>query len=103
MDAAGKDGAIRDVMSGVNRKAVRCSASSIRARKNCSTISSGVQLRDLPERGRIGVFNRSYYEEVLIARVHPEIPRSEGNNMSYPKTSPKRRKELEAVRQELAT
>ena len=34
---------------------------------------------DLPERGRIGIFNRSYYEEVLIARVHPEIPRSEGS------------------------
>ena len=59
--------------------------------------------RDLPERGRIGVFNRSYYEEVLIARVHPEIPRSEGVDMSYPETSPERRTELEAIRQDLKT
>ncbi|HVA13270.1 MAG TPA: ADP-polyphosphate phosphotransferase [Stellaceae bacterium] len=73
MDAAGKDGAIRHVMSGVNPQ-------------GCQVFSfkhpSGVELehdflwrttRDLPERGRIGIFNRSYYEEVLILRVHPEL------------------------------
>ncbi len=78
MDAAGKDGAIKHVMSGVNPQ-------------GCQVFSfkhpSAVELqhdflwrttRDLPERGRIGIFNRSYYEEVLIARVHPEILRSEG-------------------------
>jgi PPK2 family polyphosphate:nucleotide phosphotransferase len=78
MDAAGKDGVIKHLMSGVNPQ-------------GCQVISfkhpSAVELqhdflwrttRELPERGRIGVFNRSYYEEVLIARVHPEILRAEG-------------------------
>ena len=77
MDAAGKDGAIRHVMSGVNPQ-------------GCQVFSfkhpSGIELehdflwrttRDLPERGRIGIFNRSYYEEVLILRVHPELLRGE--------------------------
>jgi PPK2 family polyphosphate:nucleotide phosphotransferase len=78
MDAAGKDGVIRHVMSGVNPQ-------------GCQVFSfkhpSGVELqhdflwrttRDLPERGRIGIFNRSYYEEVLIVRVHPELLGAEG-------------------------
>jgi PPK2 family polyphosphate:nucleotide phosphotransferase len=78
MDAAGKDGVIKHVMSGVNPQ-------------GCQVFSfkhpSAVELqhdflwrttRELPERGRIGIFNRSYYEEVLIVRVHPEILRSEG-------------------------
>jgi len=78
MDAAGKDGAIRHVMSGVNPQG--CQVHSYQH-------PAPVELRhdflwrttlDLPERGRIGIFNRSYYEEVLIARVHPEILRSEG-------------------------
>jgi len=73
MDAAGKDGAIKHVMSGVNPQ-------------GCQVFSfkhpSGEELdhdflwrttRSLPERGRIGIFNRSYYEEVLIVRVHPEL------------------------------
>ena len=73
MDAAGKDGAIKHVMSGVNPQ-------------GCQVFSfkhpSGQELdhdflwrttRALPERGRIGIFNRSYYEEVLVVRVHPEI------------------------------
>jgi PPK2 family polyphosphate:nucleotide phosphotransferase len=77
MDAAGKDGAIRHVMSGVNPQ-------------GCEVFSfkhpSAVELQHdflwraaqrLPERGRIGIFNRSYYEEVLIVRVHPEILRGE--------------------------
>jgi len=77
MDAAGKDGAIRHVMSGVNPQ-------------GCQVFSfkhpTGAELdhdflwrttRSLPERGRIGIFNRSYYEEVLIVRVHPAILRSQ--------------------------
>jgi PPK2 family polyphosphate:nucleotide phosphotransferase len=78
MDAAGKDGAIKHVMSGVNPQG--CQVFSF-------THPSPAELRHdflwrttraLPERGRIGIFNRSYYEEVLIARVHPKILRSEG-------------------------
>jgi len=77
MDAAGKDGAIRHVMSGINPQG--CQVFSF---KHPSAIELQHDFlwrttRDLPERGRIGIFNRSYYEEVLIARVHPEILRSE--------------------------
>jgi PPK2 family polyphosphate:nucleotide phosphotransferase len=78
MDAAGKDGAIKHVMSGVNPQG--CQVFSF---KHPTPIELQHDFlwratRDLPERGRIGIFNRSYYEEVLIARVHPEILRSEG-------------------------
>ena len=78
MDAAGKDGVIRHVMSGVNPQG--CQVFSF---KHPSAIELQHDFlwrttRDLPERGRIGIFNRSYYEEVLIARVHPEILRNEG-------------------------
>jgi PPK2 family polyphosphate:nucleotide phosphotransferase len=78
MDAAGKDGAIQHVMSGVNPQG--CQVFSF---KHPSPIELKHDFlwrttRDLPERGRIGIFNRSYYEEVLIARVHPEILRAEG-------------------------
>jgi len=61
------------------RRVVRFSASNIPAPLSCSTTYFLCRTtRDLPERGRIGIFNRSYYEEVLIARVHPEILRNEG-------------------------
>ncbi len=78
MDAAGKDGAIRHVMSGVNPQG--CQVFSF---KHPSTTELEHDFlwrttRDLPERGRIGIFNRSYYEEVLIVRVHPEILRGQG-------------------------
>nr|WP_294529847.1 ADP-polyphosphate phosphotransferase [uncultured Rhodopila sp.] len=78
MDAAGKDGAIQHVMSGVNPQG--CQVFSF---KHPSVIELQHDFlwrttRDLPERGRIGIFNRSYYEEVLIARVHPEILQGEG-------------------------
>src|SRR6202453_4631251 len=77
MDAAGKDGAIRHVMSGVNPQGCQ-----VFGFKHPSPIELQHDFlwrttRDLPERGRIGIFNRSYYEEVLIARVHPEILHSE--------------------------
>jgi PPK2 family polyphosphate:nucleotide phosphotransferase len=78
MDAAGKDGAIKHVMSGVNPQG--CQVFSFRhpSRAELQHDFLWRTTRDLPERGRIGIFNRSYYEEVLIARVHPEILRSEG-------------------------
>ena len=78
MDAAGKDGAIKHVMSGVNPQG--CQVFSFK-------VPSGAELAHdflwrttcaLPERGRIGIFNRSYYEEVLVVRVHRDILRGEG-------------------------
>jgi PPK2 family polyphosphate:nucleotide phosphotransferase len=77
MDAAGKDGAIKHVMSGINPQG--CQVTSFKA-------PSAEELdhdflwrcqRNLPERGRIGIFNRSYYEEVLVVRVHEEILRAQ--------------------------
>jgi polyphosphate kinase 2 (PPK2 family) len=77
MDAAGKDGAIRHVMSGVNPQG--CQVFSFRHPSPSELQHDFLwrTTRDLPERGRIGIFNRSYYEEVLIVRVHPEILHSE--------------------------
>src|ERR1700719_1722165 len=78
MDAAGKDGAIKHVMSGVNPQG--CQVFSYRHPSATELQHDFLwrTTRDLPERGRIGIFNRSYYEEVLIVRVHPEILRSVG-------------------------
>jgi PPK2 family polyphosphate:nucleotide phosphotransferase len=78
MDAAGKDGAIKHVLSGVNPQG--CEVFSF---KQPSVEELGHDFlwrttRHLPERGRIGIFNRSYYEEVLIVRVHPELLPGEG-------------------------
>jgi len=73
MDAAGKDGAIKHVMSGVNPQG--CQVYSFK-QPSAEELAHDFLWRTvcrLPERGRIGIFNRSYYEEVLIARVHPEI------------------------------
>ena len=77
MDAAGKDGAIKHVMSGVNPQG--CQVFSFKHPSPAELQHDFLwrTSRDLPERGRIGIFNRSYYEEVLIVRVHPEILRSE--------------------------
>ncbi len=77
MDAAGKDGAIRHVMSGVNPQG--CQVFSFK-HPSATELDHDFLWRSsqcLPERGRIGIFNRSYYEEVLIVRVHPEILRSQ--------------------------
>ena len=72
MDAAGKDGTIKHVMSGVNPQG--CQVSSFKRPVGGARPRLPVALRKrLPERGRIGIFNRSYYEEVLVVRVHPEI------------------------------
>ena len=78
MDAAGKDGAIRHVMSGVNPQG--CQVFSLKHPSATELEHDFLwrTTRDLPARGKIGIFNRSYYEEVLIVRVHPEIFRSEG-------------------------
>lgn len=73
MDAAGKDGAIKHVMSGVNPQG--CQVFSFK-HPSATELDHDFLWRTttcLPERGRIGIFNRSYYEEVLIVRVHPEI------------------------------
>jgi len=78
MDAAGKDGAIRHVMSGVNPQG--CEVSSFK-QPSAEELEHDFLWRTtcrLPERGRIGIFNRSYYEEVLVVRVHPEILRNQG-------------------------
>jgi len=78
MDAAGKDGAIRHVMSGVNPQG--CQVFSFK-QPSADELEHDFLWRTtcrLPERGQIGIFNRSYYEEVLIVRVHPEILRSQG-------------------------
>lgn len=77
MDAAGKDGAIAHVLTGVNPQG--CEVHSFK-HPSAAELSHDFLWRTtqcLPSRGRIGVFNRSYYEEVLIARVHPEILRNE--------------------------
>jgi PPK2 family polyphosphate:nucleotide phosphotransferase len=78
MDAAGKDGVIKHVMSGVNPQG--CQVFSFKHPTPAELQHDFLwrTTRDLPERGRIGIFNRSYYEEVLIVRVHPEILRGEG-------------------------
>jgi PPK2 family polyphosphate:nucleotide phosphotransferase len=78
MDAAGKDGAIRHVMSGVNPQG--CEVASFK-QPSAEELEHDFLWRaeqKLPGRGRIGIFNRSYYEEVLVVRVHPEILAGEG-------------------------
>ena len=78
MDAAGKDGAIRHVMSGVNPQGCQVFSFKHPSAAELEHDFLWRTTRDLPERGRIGIFNRSYYEEVLIVRVHPEILRTQG-------------------------
>jgi PPK2 family polyphosphate:nucleotide phosphotransferase len=78
MDAAGKDGVIRHVMSGVNPQGCEVSSFKHPSTEELQHDFLWRTTRRLPERGRIGIFNRSYYEEVLITRVHPEILQSEG-------------------------
>ena len=77
MDGAGKDSAIKHVMSGVNPQGCRVSSFKHPSAEELDHDFLWRTTRWLPERGQIGIFNRSYYEEVLIVRVHPEILRSE--------------------------
>ncbi len=78
MDAAGKDGIIRHVMSGINPQGCQVVSFKHPSAQELQHDFLWRCTRDLPERGRIGIFNRSYYEEVVIVRVHPEILRGEG-------------------------
>ena len=73
MDAAGKDGAIKHVMSGVNPQGCQVFSFKHPSAEELDHDFLWRTTRCLPERGRIGIFNRSYYEEVLIVRVHPEL------------------------------
>ncbi len=84
MDTAGKDGAIRHVMSGVNPQGCHVFSFAHPSARELQHDFLWRTTRDLPERGRIGIFNRSYYEEVLIVRVHSSILDSE----SLPDTAP---------------
>jgi len=78
MDAAGKDGAIAHVMSGVNPQGCKVYSFKHPSEAELEHDFLWRTTQVLPERGQIGIFNRSYYEEVLIVRVHPEILSSEG-------------------------
>jgi PPK2 family polyphosphate:nucleotide phosphotransferase len=78
MDAAGKDGAIKHVMSGVNPQGCQVFSFKHPSPTELEHDFLWRTAKEFPERGRIGIFNRSYYEEVLIVRVHREILRSEG-------------------------
>ncbi len=73
MDAAGKDGVIRHVMSGVNPQGCQVASFKSPSAEELDHDYLWRCQRELPQRGRIGIFNRSYYEEVLVVRVHPEL------------------------------
>ncbi len=77
MDAAGKDGAISHVMSGVNPEGCQVYSFKVPTETELQHDYLWRTTCSLPERGHIGIFNRSYYEEVLIVRVHPEILKNE--------------------------
>jgi PPK2 family polyphosphate:nucleotide phosphotransferase len=88
MDAAGKDGTIRHVMSGVNPQGVQVSSFKVPSSEDLDHDYLWRYAKKLPERGNIGIFNRSYYEEVLVVRVHPSIlanqkmpPKSKGRGI----------------------
>jgi PPK2 family polyphosphate:nucleotide phosphotransferase len=78
MDAAGKDGAIQHVMSGVNPEGCEVFSFKQPSEEELKHDFLWRTTCRLPERGRIGIFNRSYYEEVLVVRVHPKILRGQG-------------------------
>ncbi|HEX7597325.1 MAG TPA: polyphosphate kinase 2 family protein [Polyangia bacterium] len=73
MDAAGKDGAIKHVLSGVNPQGCQVASFKAPSAEDLDHDYLWRCHRNIPERGRIGIFNRSYYEEVLVVRVHPEF------------------------------
>ena len=73
MDAAGKDGAIKHVMSGINPQGCQVFSFKSPSAEDLKHDFLWRCLKCLPERGRIGIFNRSYYEETLVVRVHPEL------------------------------
>ena len=73
MDAAGKDGTIKHVMSGVNPQGCQVFSFKKPSAEELDHNFLWRYMRCLPERGRIGIFNRSYYEDVLVVKVHPEL------------------------------
>ena len=77
MDAAGKDGAIKHVMSGVNPEGCQVYSFKVPTEAELRHDFLWRTTLDLPQRGHLGIFNRSYYEEVLIVRVHPEVLKGE--------------------------
>jgi PPK2 family polyphosphate:nucleotide phosphotransferase len=77
MDAAGKDGAIKHVMSGINPQGCQVTSFKAPSAEELDHDFLWRCIKQLPERGRIGIFNRSYYEEVLVVRVHEEILRAQ--------------------------
>src|SRR6266478_924572 len=77
MDAAGKDGAIKHVMSGVNPQGCQVYPFKVPSSEDLNHDYLWRSSKCLPERGHIGIFNRSYYEEVLVVRVHPDILKNE--------------------------
>jgi PPK2 family polyphosphate:nucleotide phosphotransferase len=77
MDAAGKDGAIKHVMSGVNPQGCQVYSFKTPSSEELNHDYLWRTMQRLPERGRIGIFNRSYYEEVLVVRVHAEVLKNE--------------------------
>jgi PPK2 family polyphosphate:nucleotide phosphotransferase len=101
MDSSGKDGAIKHVMSGANPQGV-----DVHAFKRPTEEELGHDFlwrcqKVLPERGRIGIFNRSYYEDVLIVRVHPELLQSEGLDANRPDIWHKRFEDINAFERHL--
>jgi PPK2 family polyphosphate:nucleotide phosphotransferase len=92
IDAAGKDGTIKHVMSGVNPAGCQVKSFKVPSAEELDHDYLWRYMRALPERGNIGIFNRSYYEEVLVVRVHPELLAVEHIHSS------KKRKELWADR-----
>jgi len=77
MDAAGKDGAIKHVMSGVNPQGCQVYSFKAPSSEELNHDFLWRTMQRVPERGKIGIFNRSYYEEVLVVRVHPEVLKNE--------------------------
>jgi PPK2 family polyphosphate:nucleotide phosphotransferase len=86
MDAAGKDGAIRHVMSGVNPQGCQVFSFKHPSPMELQHDFLWRSTRDLPERGRIGIFNRSYYEEVLVVRVHQDLLAAEALEPAHGRT-----------------
>jgi PPK2 family polyphosphate:nucleotide phosphotransferase len=78
MDAAGKDGTIKHVMSGVNPQGVSVTSFKVPGPEELAHDFLWRIMRNLPERGHIGIFNRSHYEEVLVVRVHPDLLKRQG-------------------------
>ena len=78
MDAGGKDGAVGHVMTGINPQGCQVTSFKAPSEQELKHDFLWRAVRELPERGRIGIFNRSYYEDVLVVRVHPEMLRNQG-------------------------